>query len=83
VTQCIKNGRINLPRSIDDAELVAVGVGEHHVVGILLIGPVHPLRTQADETLHVGVLVGGIEVEMMTLTGQRLRGHQLDRNPLT
>ncbi len=64
---------------LDDAEPVAVGVGEHDVVGIRFVVPVDAGRTDADQPLDLLGLVEGVQVEVMTLVGAGFRRDLGDR----
>jgi hypothetical protein len=58
---------------VDDAEPVAVRVGEHDEIRVVRIAvPVDPLRTYRHETIHLGGPLGSIRPVHRRLFAQRL-----------
>lgn len=54
-------GVVSAAAGVDDAEPVAVGVGEHDEVRVLRVQvPLHPLSTQGHQPIHLGGLLGGV-----------------------
>ena len=67
----------SLPGGVDDAEQVALGVFEHYEVLIGLLSARVPASSNAEQTFHLMLLVGGVEVEVQAILPYALLGNDL------
>jgi len=68
---------------LNDAEGVAVGVGEHRVVGVVRVVPVDAGGAEAEQPVDLRRLVVGVEVEMVALRRSRARRSEKTRRYTT
>src|SRR5215211_2101766 len=65
---------------LDDAEQVALGVGEHDEVLVRLWGPRMPARSHPEEPVDLGIPLAGVEIEMEPVLPDPRLGHDLQRD---
>src|SRR5215203_5429308 len=65
---------------LDDAEQVALRVGEHDEVLVRLWGPRIPVRSQSEEPVDLGVPIVRVEIEAEPILPDPRLGHDLQRD---